>query len=537
MRWPTHGCLFVISAFESVNDAILDDLDKGHTAADGARAIAMLRDAGIEPRPTWLPFTPWSTVDDIRAILEFVAEHDLVGNVDPVQYSIRLLVPEGSLLLGHIDDLGAWDAEALSYAWSSPFDALAREFAAIVEAGAEDPPGEVFNTLRALVDLPPVDVTGIAEAPRLSESWFCCAEPTSVQLSVARTSLTGAAQIVWLAAKPLPRRGQGQEAPLDQEFDEHLVVPARRRCNRREPACGDRLRDNQCVDGTRARCSERSRPDPASPATPARSARTTTGATARLRRARDRPSGRPERSAVAGMPANHATASSLTAASVRSWAVPAAWAHPRSPGRWGHPSPRVRPRHPPPKEHPMSTAPLEQAIAVTRQILAGVSPDQLGDSTPCATWKVSDLINHIVGGQAFFEAGVLGEPPAGTDVDFAAGDFVATFDDASARCVAAFQTEGVMEKMLTLPFGQMPGAAFVGLATTDTFTHGWDLAKATGQPTDLAPDLAAEILEGARSSIQPAFRSEEGTVFGLEQPAPAAASNADRLAAFLGRKV
>ncbi len=184
-RWPwmaERGCLFVISAFESVSDRVLEILDKGHTAADEARAVALLRSAGIEPRPTWLPFTPWSGVDDVRAILEFVADHDLVGNVDPVQYSIRLLVPEGSLLLGHIDDLGEWDAAALTYRWSSSLDALAHEFSRVVEAGADDPAGEVFNRLRGLVDLPPVDVAAIAAAPRLSESWFCCAEPTERQL-------------------------------------------------------------------------------------------------------------------------------------------------------------------------------------------------------------------------------------------------------------------------------------------------------------------------------------------------------------------
>ncbi len=183
--WPwmaEHGCLFVISAFESVSDRILGILDKGHTAADGARAVGILRAAGIEPRPTWLPFTPWSTVDDIRAILEFVDEHALIGNVDPVQYSIRLLLPAGSLLLGHIDDLGPWDPAALSYRWSSPLDGLARAVAEVVEQGGEDPPAEVFDRVRALVDLPPITAGGITEAPRLSESWFCCAEPTAGQL-------------------------------------------------------------------------------------------------------------------------------------------------------------------------------------------------------------------------------------------------------------------------------------------------------------------------------------------------------------------
>jgi uncharacterized protein (TIGR03086 family) len=185
----------------------------------------------------------------------------------------------------------------------------------------------------------------------------------------------------------------------------------------------------------------------------------------------------------------------------------------------------------------VATEALEQAIAATRTVLTGVSKEQLDRATPCADWKVSDLINHIVGGQYFFEAGAKGAPPAGGDTDFSATDFISAFDEGAKRCVAAFNEDGVMEKMLTLPFGQMPGAAFVGIAATDTFTHGWDLAKATGQDTKLNDELAAQLLAGAKQFIQPAFRSETGNPFGAEESAPAGACNADQLAAFLGRKV
>ena len=185
----------------------------------------------------------------------------------------------------------------------------------------------------------------------------------------------------------------------------------------------------------------------------------------------------------------------------------------------------------------MSTEPLEQAIATTRGVLARVSKEQLSGETPCAQWKVSDLINHIVGGQYFFEAGAKGKPPAGSETDFSAGDFVAAFDESAKQCVAAFRADGVMEKTLTLPFGQMPGSAFCAIAATDTFTHGWDLAKATGQNTDLAPELAGQLLTGAKAFISPGFRSPEGNPFGPECQAPAGASTADELAAFLGRTV
>jgi uncharacterized protein (TIGR03086 family) len=185
----------------------------------------------------------------------------------------------------------------------------------------------------------------------------------------------------------------------------------------------------------------------------------------------------------------------------------------------------------------MGTEPLEMAVASTRAVLARVTPDQLGQDTPCSDWKVRDLINHIVGGQFFFISGASGTKPSGDEIDYAAGDYVTAFDEASRDCIGAFQADGVLEKTLDLPFGEMTGGAFMGLATSDTLTHGWDLAKATGQDTDLAPELAEQVLAQSRASIQPAFRSEEGTVFGPEQQAPEGASNADRLAAFLGRKV
>lgn len=175
------GCLFVVSAFESVNDAILERLEKGHTTKDAARAVALLRERGITVRPTWLPFTPWSTLADVQAITDFVAEHELVGNVDPVQYSIRLLVPQGSLLLGHIDDLARFDPDRLVYPWSSPLDELHGRVAALVEAMADDPIPETFDAVRVALGLEPVHAAD-APVPRLSEPWFCCAEPTQAQL-------------------------------------------------------------------------------------------------------------------------------------------------------------------------------------------------------------------------------------------------------------------------------------------------------------------------------------------------------------------
>jgi radical SAM superfamily enzyme YgiQ (UPF0313 family) len=188
--WPDFaaaGCLFVVSAFESVDDDVLRRLDKGHTAADAAQATRMLHDAGISVRPSWLPFTPWTTREQLVDLLDFVAEHGLVANVDPVQYAIRLLLPRGSLLLRDPDfEVGPWDEERLTYTWTSPLDDLQRELAQLVEDGG------TYHDVRAAVGAPPIALDAGPEPPRLTEPWFCCAEPTQLQMGsvgVARESV------------------------------------------------------------------------------------------------------------------------------------------------------------------------------------------------------------------------------------------------------------------------------------------------------------------------------------------------------------
>ncbi|MFQ5520929.1 MAG: CUAEP/CCAEP-tail radical SAM (seleno)protein, partial [Candidatus Methylomirabilia bacterium] len=93
------GCVFMVSAVESLSDTVLANLDKGHTRAEIFEALGIVRDAGIAFRPTWVAFAPWTTLQDYLEMLEFVEAEGLIHHVDPVQYSIRLLVPPGSKLL------------------------------------------------------------------------------------------------------------------------------------------------------------------------------------------------------------------------------------------------------------------------------------------------------------------------------------------------------------------------------------------------------------------------------------------------------
>jgi uncharacterized protein (TIGR03086 family) len=93
-----------------------------------------------------------------------------------------------------------------------------------------------------------------------------------------------------------------------------------------------------------------------------------------------------------------------------------------------------------------------------------------------------------------------------------------------------------MSTMFKLPFGEIPGQVFIGMRTSDVLTHAWDLAAATGQSTDLDPELAAEQLAAVRAYVGPQFRGP-GMPFGDEQPCSSERAPADQLAAFLGRKV
>jgi uncharacterized protein (TIGR03086 family) len=185
----------------------------------------------------------------------------------------------------------------------------------------------------------------------------------------------------------------------------------------------------------------------------------------------------------------------------------------------------------------MSAEVLRQAFDSTAGVLANVKHDQLDDPTPCASWTVRDLVNHIVGGTTYFAVTAeTGEAPPVGGGDHTTGDFKKEFDAGAARAVAAFAADGAMEKMLKLPFGELPGSFFVYIASTDTFTHGWDLAKATGQSADLDPALAEKLLDAVSGFLPDAMRGADGQApFGLKVEVPSTAPAADRLAGFMGR--
>jgi hypothetical protein len=191
------GCLFITSAVEAVDDEVLRLLDKNHTSRDFVRAVALTREAGIALAPTFVAFTPWTTPEGYLALLERLVELRLVQSVPPVQLAIRLLVPQGSRLLelpGFRERLLPFDSGLLGFPWQHPdprVDRLQREVQNLVARGEQDKLArrDVFAAVWRVAheaaghDAPPLPDSLGDPIPRLSEPWYCCAEPTEQQLS------------------------------------------------------------------------------------------------------------------------------------------------------------------------------------------------------------------------------------------------------------------------------------------------------------------------------------------------------------------
>jgi len=194
--WPemaSLGVLFVVSAFESTDDPTLEILDKNHTVADMARAVTVLMSAGVHIRPTWLPFLPWTTPQDLADLVGFLDRNTLWSATDPVQLAIKLLIPEGSLLEKHpavVRHLSSYEPQTLTWSWEFEHpetERLHKDLDAIAAEGS-DCGAEAKATLALMRDRI-AQITGArlapmpnsAPTPRLSESWFCCAEPTASQ--------------------------------------------------------------------------------------------------------------------------------------------------------------------------------------------------------------------------------------------------------------------------------------------------------------------------------------------------------------------
>jgi hypothetical protein len=189
-RLQETGCLFVVSAVESLDDEVLRKIRKNHTRRDFFRVVELFREVGLVLQPTFVPFTPWTTLEGYCELLEVLRERELVGNVAPIQLAIRLLIPAGSRLL-ELEEIrqsvGAFDEAALTYPWKhadARVDRLCEEIQGIVHSGEKMGRGRarIFERVEdrafrvadgGITPSALPRVVSRAAVPYLNEPWYC----------------------------------------------------------------------------------------------------------------------------------------------------------------------------------------------------------------------------------------------------------------------------------------------------------------------------------------------------------------------------
>ncbi len=174
---------------------------------------------------------------------------------------------------------------------------------------------------------------------------------------------------------------------------------------------------------------------------------------------------------------------------------------------------------------------LDEVIPVLREVVAGLTPAQYDDPTPCTAFSVQGVLEHMIGGASMFAPAFRGEPspqPLPSD-----GDTLERWQLAITELLAAVHAPGARERTIASPFGSLPGEEFARYVAFDGLMHAWDLGRATETPVSVAPELVAAVDAYARGLIVAEMR--DGDTFAAETQVAEGASDLDRLAAFSGR--
>lgn len=176
---------------------------------------------------------------------------------------------------------------------------------------------------------------------------------------------------------------------------------------------------------------------------------------------------------------------------------------------------------------------LERAAQRTHAVVAATSEEQLDAPTPCPDWKVRDLLEHLNGNLAAIASAASDRSteeivPPGTG-------HVSAYDRASSAVVSAFQDPSVLERKLSLPWGETPGSMALSLAIGDTVAHGWDLAQATGEPYEVDDDVAEAVYRFTTGMMEPQGSFPRGSSFGPVVDVAPDAPIQDRMLAYLDR--
>lgn len=173
---------------------------------------------------------------------------------------------------------------------------------------------------------------------------------------------------------------------------------------------------------------------------------------------------------------------------------------------------------------------LQQVMPAVGSVVGQLGPDDLDTPTPCGSFTVRGVLEHMIGGATMFAAAYRGDEPHTFDGD----DVFATFEQAMSELAEAVMAPGAFDQTVAAPFGDVPGETFARFIALDGLVHGWDIARGTGHPYTPGDELVGAVDGFARQALDPL---RDGDTFATATDAPADASPMDRLAAYTGRTV
>lgn len=177
---------------------------------------------------------------------------------------------------------------------------------------------------------------------------------------------------------------------------------------------------------------------------------------------------------------------------------------------------------------------VDRATAAVAAIIDRVGAGEMERPTACSDWNVRQVVNHLAHGALKAAAWMTGRPEP-DDEDHLGADARGGFDATAKEVRNLFGAPGFLERTVDTPLGTLRGAMLVASRVNELLVHGWDIADATGQSTDIEPDLAEQALAQWKAHLGDGPRPKNGPFAAAQQP-PANATAADRLAAFLGRR-
>jgi uncharacterized protein (TIGR03086 family) len=176
---------------------------------------------------------------------------------------------------------------------------------------------------------------------------------------------------------------------------------------------------------------------------------------------------------------------------------------------------------------------IERATQHASKVVHGVSADKLGEATPCSEFDVRALLNHMLGGLEMLRDAAAGGSPAMPEGDQFGADPGKEYDERAAKLIDVIKQPGTLDKNWKMPFGELPGQMMAGVCFVEHVTHGWDLAKATGQDTTIPDDLIAECREVVEP-VEAMWRMPG--VLGPKVDVPESASSTEQYAGLMGRQ-